>query len=89
LFKVTKIFGPPGTGKTTLARILSREFGADYFELSAISSGVKQVREVLQKEKIPLKMVNVPSFLLMKFTALQNLSRMPCSMLWKKAQLHS
>ena len=44
-------WGPPGTGKTTLARILSHEFGADYFELSAISSGVKQVREVLQKGK--------------------------------------
>ena len=44
-------WGPPGTGKTTLARILSREFGADYFELSAISSGVKQVREILQKGK--------------------------------------
>ena len=44
-------WGPPGTGKTTLARILSREFKADYFELSAISSGVKQVREILQKGK--------------------------------------
>jgi len=44
-------WGPPGTGKTTLARILSREFGADYFELSAISSGVKQVREVLEHGK--------------------------------------
>ena len=44
-------WGPPGTGKTTLARILSRKFKADYFELSAISSGVKQVREILQKGK--------------------------------------
>ena len=44
-------WGPPGTGKTTLARILSREFGVEYFELSAISSGVKQVREILTKGK--------------------------------------
>ena len=44
-------WGPPGTGKTTLARILSREFGVEYFELSAISSGVKQVREILEKGK--------------------------------------
>jgi len=44
-------WGPPGTGKTTLARILSREFGVEYFELSAISSGVKQVREILGKGK--------------------------------------
>ncbi len=45
-------WGPPGTGKTTLARILSREFGVEYFELSAISSGVKQVREILKKGKV-------------------------------------
>ena len=48
-------WGPPGTGKTTLARILSQEFKADYFELSAISSGVKQVREILQKGKAAFK----------------------------------
>ncbi len=41
------LWGPPGTGKTTLARILSGEFNTAYFELSAISSGVKHVREVL------------------------------------------
>ena len=51
-------WGPPGTGKTTLARILSREFGAEYLELSAISSGVKQgawgqmVLEYILKEKL-------------------------------------
>ena len=45
------LWGPPGTGKTTLARILSREFGAKYYTLSAISSGVKNVREILEKGK--------------------------------------
>ena len=44
-------WGPPGTGKTTLARLLSRAFSADYFELSAISSGVKNVREIIKKGK--------------------------------------
>ena len=48
-------WGPPGTGKTTLARILSRSFGADYFELSAISSGVKIVREIIAKGKAAAK----------------------------------
>ena len=44
-------WGPPGTGKTTLARILSNEFSTKYHELSAISSGVKQIREILDKGK--------------------------------------
>ena len=42
-------WGPPGTGKTTLARILANEFNSDFFELSAILNGVKDVREVLKK----------------------------------------
>ncbi len=45
------LWGPPGTGKTTLARIIAREFNTEIFELSAISSGVAQVREILQKGK--------------------------------------
>ena len=41
------LWGPPGTGKTTLARIISHKFDAAFYELSAISSGVAKVREVL------------------------------------------
>lgn len=41
-------WGPPGTGKTTLARILARSTGAEMAELSAVSSGVKDLREVIQ-----------------------------------------
>lgn len=42
-------WGPPGTGKTTLAGILSRSIGLPMFTLSAISAGVKDVREVIAK----------------------------------------
>lgn len=41
------LFGPPGTGKTTLARLLASETGSELRTLSAVSSGVKDVREVL------------------------------------------
>ncbi len=40
-------YGPPGTGKTTLAHLLARETGGTLKELSAVSSGVKELREVL------------------------------------------
>ncbi len=41
-------WGPPGVGKTTLAYILSKSVGRQFFTLSAISSGVKEVREVIE-----------------------------------------
>ena len=44
-------WGPPGTGKTTLARILAREFKADFIEISAVTSGKKDVEEVIARAK--------------------------------------
>lgn len=43
--------GPPGTGKTTLATIIANEIDRPFYTLSAISSGVKDVREVIEKAK--------------------------------------
>ncbi len=42
------LFGPPGTGKTTVAHLLARETDGAFRELSAVTSGVKDVREVMQ-----------------------------------------
>ena len=44
-------WGPPGTGKTTLANIIANSSDRPFFTLSAISSGVKEVREIIEKAK--------------------------------------
>lgn len=46
------LWGPPGTGKTTLATIIARESGRSFVELSAVSAGVKDVRDVLQNARV-------------------------------------
>lgn len=45
------LWGPPGVGKTTLARILAATLDRDYYTLSATSSGVKEVREVIDRAR--------------------------------------
>ncbi|AOU98009.1 recombination factor protein RarA [Acidihalobacter yilgarnensis] len=45
------LWGPPGTGKTTLARLLAREGGAQFLSLSAVLSGVKDIREAVAQAR--------------------------------------
>jgi putative ATPase len=45
------LWGPPGTGKTTLAQVVARSSGRRFVELSAITAGVKEVREVLDRAR--------------------------------------
>ena len=44
-------YGPPGTGKTTLARLLAHETNSRFRQLSAVTSGVKDVREILDEAR--------------------------------------
>ncbi len=42
------LWGPPGTGKTTIARIIAEETEAEFFQINAVSSGVKDIRKVIE-----------------------------------------
>jgi len=53
-------WGPPGVGKTTLARIISNKLDRAFYQLSAVNSGVKDVREVIEKAK-KTKFFNSPT----------------------------
>ena len=50
-------WGPPGSGKTTIANIIAHTLNVPFHQLSAISSGVKDVREVIEKAKQEIKAI--------------------------------
>ena len=45
------LWGPPGVGKTTLSRIVAKSLNREFYTLSAVSAGVKEVREVIEKSR--------------------------------------
>ncbi|HEX8963695.1 MAG TPA: AAA family ATPase, partial [Rhodocyclaceae bacterium] len=47
-------WGPPGVGKTTLARLMADSFDAEFIALSAVFSGVKDIREAMQQAELTL-----------------------------------
>ena len=49
-------WGPPGTGKTTLARLLATKIDAEFIQINAISSGVKELREIISEAEDSLNM---------------------------------
>ena len=56
-------WGPPGCGKTTLARIIAQYTKADFFQLNAVSSGVQDVRKVLERAEINRARLNKKTIL--------------------------
>ena len=53
-------YGPPGTGKTTLARLLATECRSRFRQLNAVTSGVKEVRELLEDARDALSADRAP-----------------------------
>lgn len=53
------IWGPPGTGKTSIAKAVANSSGRRFVELSAVSTGVKELREVIEKAKVDQELYGV------------------------------
>lgn len=54
---ISMIFwGPPGVGKTTLAQVIARETKSNFFEVSAVTAGVADIRKIMEKAKINRKL---------------------------------
>ncbi len=70
------LWGPPGTGKTTLAEVIARYANADVERISAVTSGVKEIREAISAPGKTAMQVAALFFLLTKFTVSTKASRM-------------
>jgi putative ATPase len=58
-------FGPPGSGKTTLASVIANTTGAAFEKLNAVTSGVKDVRVIIDKAQERLELYSQPTYLLL------------------------
>ncbi|HRH82094.1 MAG TPA: replication-associated recombination protein A [Thiobacillaceae bacterium] len=50
------LWGPPGVGKTTLARLMAHHFQADFIQISAVLAGVKEIREAVERARVNRQM---------------------------------
>ena len=81
------LWGPPGVGKTTLARIIAGNLGREFHTLSAVSAGVGDVRKVIESAgKASLFNAGGAPSLSTRFTASTRRSRMPCWVPWRRGR---
>lgn len=83
------LWGPPGVGKTTLAKIIASQVQAPFYTLSAVHSGVKDVRDVLtlcKRDASSMFSQHRPILSSTKSTASTSRNRTRCLPPWKQAQ---
>ncbi len=80
------LWGPPGVGKTTLAQIIANKLETPFYTLSAVTSGVKDVRDVIERAKSNrFSRKPVPSSSSTKYTVSANPSKIRC---WEPSNRH-
>ncbi|HCB67902.1 MAG TPA: recombination factor protein RarA, partial [Methylophilaceae bacterium] len=57
------LWGPPGVGKTTIARVIANSIDAEFISVSAVLSGVKDIREAIDKAQLNLQQYNKKTIL--------------------------
>jgi putative ATPase len=80
------LWGPPGVGKTTLARLMADGFDAEFIALSAVFSGVKDIREAMQRAEVMARRADAPSSSSTRCIASTRRSRMPSCPTSKRAR---
>lgn len=79
------LWGPPGVGKTTLAQIIANKLETPFYTLSAVTSGVKDVRDVIDRAKVTASSRRQARYCsLTKSTVSASRSRTRCWALWSR-----
>ena len=80
-------WGPPGVGKTTLARIIAKQTQSHFIDFSAVQSGIREIKEVMKKAEQNRMAKEKTIVLSTRFIASTKPSRTPFCHTWKKAVL--
>lgn len=78
-------WGPPGVGKTTLARIIANRTKANFIDFSAVTSGIKEIKQVMEQAEKNRRFGEKPYSSWTRSTASTRRSRTPFCRLWKRA----